>query len=156
MLCALAFKSLMLPLANVKRLRICADWVRIAIGKNTIFEPETCEIGPKIVIWTCPDLPRPVQEDKYLLQTNGNIFLKNYTFPSFVNKEWKGVISGKRKAFPLVCSSTCPPAQVLASPDMSKVRVLVKFRTFRVENWVFDEISRSFCIIFRPGNSWAR
>ena len=39
------------------------------------FEPETCEIRPKVVIWTCPDLPRPVQEDKYLLQTSGNIFI---------------------------------------------------------------------------------
>ena len=24
------------------------------------------EIGPKVGIWTCPDLPRPVQEDKSL------------------------------------------------------------------------------------------
>ena len=23
---------------------------------------ETCEIGGKVLIWTCPDLPRPVQE----------------------------------------------------------------------------------------------
>ena len=30
--------------------------------------------------------------------------------------------------------STCPPGQVLASPDMSKVRVLVQFRTLRVQN----------------------
>ena len=30
------------------------------------YEPETCKIGPKVVIWTCPDLPRPVQEDKSL------------------------------------------------------------------------------------------
>ena len=34
-----------------------------------------CEIGLKVVIWTCPDLPRPVQEDKYLLQTSGNAFI---------------------------------------------------------------------------------
>ena len=30
------------------------------------FGPETCEIEPKVVIWTCPDLPWPVQEDKSL------------------------------------------------------------------------------------------
>ena len=34
-----------------------------------------CEIAPKVVIWSCPDLPTPVQEDKYLLQTSGNIFI---------------------------------------------------------------------------------
>ena len=34
--------------------------------KKPYFEPETCQIGPKVVIWTCPDLPRPVQEDKSL------------------------------------------------------------------------------------------
>ena len=31
----------------------------------------TCQV----VIWTCPDLPRPVQEDKYLLQTSGHAFI---------------------------------------------------------------------------------
>ena len=31
----------------------------------------TCQV----VICTCPDLPRPVQEDKYLLQTSGNTFI---------------------------------------------------------------------------------
>ena len=47
----------------------------------------------------------------------------------FANKRWKGVISGK-KYFRWFAVSTCPPGQVLASPDMSKVRVLVQFRTF--------------------------
>ena len=47
----------------------------MSFRQNTIFEPETCQIGPKVVIWTCPDLPRPVQEDKYLLQTSGNTFI---------------------------------------------------------------------------------
>ena len=43
--------------------------------------------GPaKVVIWSCPDLPRPVQEDKYLLQTSGNIFPRNYTFPFLINQ----------------------------------------------------------------------
>ena len=36
--------------------------------------------------------------------------------------------------------SACPPEQVLASPDISKVRVLVQFRTFRVQNLLFGEI----------------
>ena len=31
--------------------------------QNTIFEPETCEIRLKVGNRTCPDLPRPVQED---------------------------------------------------------------------------------------------
>ena len=31
--------------------------------QNTIFRPETCEIRPKVGNRTCPDLPRPVQED---------------------------------------------------------------------------------------------
>ena len=44
-------------------------------SKYNISGPETCEIGPKLWLWTCPDLPRPVQEDKYLLQTNGNAFI---------------------------------------------------------------------------------
>ena len=26
------------------------------------FGPEACEIGPKVEIWTCPDLPRPVSK----------------------------------------------------------------------------------------------
>ena len=43
--------------------------------QNTIFGPETCEIGPTVLIWTCPELPRPVQEDKYSLQASGNTFI---------------------------------------------------------------------------------
>ena len=55
--------------------------------QNTILGPETCEIGSKVGNRTCPDLPRPVQEDKFLLQTSGFFFLfKNYTFPSYISK----------------------------------------------------------------------
>ena len=56
------------------------------------FEPKTCKFGPKVVIWTCPDLKspdldmsRPVQEDKYLLQTIGNTFI----FSDFTNTYFK-------------------------------------------------------------------
>ena len=38
--------------------------------------------------------------------------------------------------------STCPPGQVLAGPDMTEVRVLVQFRTLRVQKWYYDEIYR--------------
>ena len=51
----------------------------MSFRQNTISGPETCQIGPKVVIWSCPDLPRPVQEDKYLLQTSGNTFFLDFT-----------------------------------------------------------------------------
>ena len=48
-------------------------------------EPKTCKIRPKVRNRTCPDLPRPVQEDKYLLQTSGNIFiLSDFTLFNFL------------------------------------------------------------------------
>ena len=47
-----------------------------------------------------------------------------------------------RKYFRWFAVSTCPPGQVLASPDMSDFRLLVEFCTFRVPNLFFDEISR--------------
>ena len=52
-------------------------WCRIIMSfrQNTISGPETCQIGPKLWLPSCPDLPRPVQEDKYLLQTSGNAFI---------------------------------------------------------------------------------
>ena len=39
---------------------------------------------------------------------------------------------------------------------LQKLHILVKFYMFWVQNSVFEEISKSFCIIFRTGNSWAR
>ena len=48
--------------------------------------------------------------------------------------QWKGVKSEKIKYFRWFAVSTCPPGQVLAGPDMTKVRVLVKSNTFRVQN----------------------
>ena len=53
------------------------------------------------------------------------------------NKRWKGVISGK-KYFRWFAVNTCPLGQVLAGPDMSDFRLLVEFRTFRVQNLVFS------------------
>ena len=55
--------------------------------KKLSFGPEMCEIGPTVVIWTCPDLPRPVQEDKYLLQTSGNSFSKTHIFTQKIIKK---------------------------------------------------------------------
>ena len=34
-----------------------------------------------------------------------------------------------------------PPGQVLAGPDMSDFGLLVRFRMFWVQGWVFDKIS---------------
>ena len=48
--------------------------------------------------------------------------------------------SEKIKVFLWFAVSTCPPGQVLAGPDMTEVRVLVQFGTFRVQKWYFDEI----------------
>ena len=56
--------------------------------------------------------------------------------------------SWKNKYFRWFAVSTCPPGQVLASPDMSKVRVLVQFCMFRVQKWYFDEIYKWFCMAF--------
>ena len=47
-----------------------------------------------------------------------------------------------KKYFRWFAVSTCPPEQVLAGPDMTEVRVLVQFVTFRVQKWYFDEIYR--------------
>ena len=43
----------------------------------------------------------------------------------------------------------------LGGPVMSEVRVLVQFRTLRAQNWLFEVMSHSFGIIFRPENSRA-
>ena len=43
----------------------------------------------------------------------------------------------KYKQKPALLTRTCPPGLVLAGPDMSKSRLLVKFRTLRVQN-IYD------------------
>ena len=66
-----------------------------------------------------------------------NLFSKTHNFVKnnkFANKKGKDVKSEKQKYFRWFAVSTCPPGQVLAGPDMSKSRLLVKFRTFRVQN----------------------
>ena len=62
-------------------------------------------------------------------------FMKNDTFAS---KAWKGVKSEKIKVFPLVCSKYLSS---WTGPDMTEVRVLVQFGTFRVQKWYFDEMT---------------
>ena len=53
-----------------------------------------------------------------------------------------------KKYFRWFAVSTCPPGQVLAGPDMSKSRLLVQFRTFRIQKWYFDEIYKRFYMFF--------
>ena len=59
-------------------------------------------------------------------------------FIKCVNKERKGVKSEKIKVFPLVCSKYLSS---WTGPDMTEVRVLVQFGTFRVQKWYFDEMT---------------
>ena len=40
------------------------------------------------------------------------------------------------------------PHEPADRPDMSEWRVLVEFCMFLIQNWLFEVISRSFCIIF--------
>ena len=49
----------------------------------------------------------------------------------------------------VIVTRTCPPGVALAGPDMSEVRVLIQFRTFRVQNLLFEVISKSFCMALR-------
>ena len=51
-------------------------WCRIIMSfrQNTIFGPETCQIGPKVWDRTCPDLPRLVLLGKFI------IFLEKHWF----------------------------------------------------------------------------
>ena len=75
-----------------------------------------------------------------------NLLIKTHDFiknDKFANNKWKGVISERKKEEKrALLTRTCPPGLVLAGPDMSKSRLLVQFGTFRVQNKVFDEISR--------------
>ena len=60
----------------------------------------------------------------------------------FVNKKGKGVISAERKYKLAMLTRTCPLGLALAGPDMSEFRLLVKFRTFRIEKYLLDVISQ--------------
>ena len=55
----------------------------------------------------------------------------------------------KEKEQPALLTRTCPPGPALAGPDISEFRLLVQFRTFRVQNLLFDVISRWFCMVLR-------
>ena len=79
------------------------------------------------------------------LLMNSHDFMKNN---KFADKRRKGEILQKKK-IRWFAISTCPPGQVLAGPDMSKFRLLVKFCIFRVQNLFFEVISRSFCMVLR-------
>ena len=58
------------------------------------------------------------------------------------NENRKGVISaGNKKEKPALLTRTCPPGLALAGPDMSEVRVSIKFYTLWVQNCLFDVIS---------------
>ena len=59
------------------------------------------------------------------------ILLKDH---KFANKDGKGVISEEqKKEKPALLVRICPPALALAGPDMTEVRLLVQFGTFRVQ-----------------------
>ena len=61
----------------------------LEITSKSKFGTETCKFGPKLWLRSCPDLPRPVQEDKSLSTERAFpffLFLRNYTFPMCINK----------------------------------------------------------------------
>ena len=60
-----------------------------------------------------------------------NTFLKPKTLKYTKNKNTKTILKKKQK--PALLTRTCPPGLALAGPDMSEVRVLVQFCTFRVQ-----------------------
>ena len=57
-------------------------------------------------------------------------------------KNLKGLVSGKKKGKACFGDKDLSSWIGLGGPDMSEVRVLVQFRTFRIQNQVFDEMSR--------------
>ena len=68
--------------------------------------------------------------------------LFNY-FKQFTIKQTKlfgPVRVGARSELGPIWALMGPPGQVFAGPDMSDFRLLVQFRTFRVQNKVFDKI----------------
>ena len=59
----------------------------------------------------------------------------------FANKKWEGVISEKIKAKTCFADKDLSSWMAKVGPDMTEVRVLVKFGTFRVQKWYFDEMT---------------
>ena len=54
------------------------------------------------------------------------------------NKADDFIKSGKIKTFPLCISKFMESRE---GPDMTEVRVLVQFGTFRIQKWYFDEMT---------------
>ena len=65
----------------------------------------------------------------------------------FANKYWKGIISNKNRFADKDLSSWTG----LGGPDMTEVRLLVKFRTFQIPTLIFEVISKSFCMVLHGG-----
>ena len=61
--------------------------------------------------------------------------------PNFSLKACNTYINNGKKGKPALLTRTCPPGLALAGPDMSEVRVLLQFRMFWVQNYVFEVIS---------------
>ena len=89
------------------------------IHQKVSFGSETCQIGPKLWLWTLPGLPRPVQEDKSLSakQVFAFIFFRNHTFPFFINKS---IICCKIILTTQLKSSTAPDSNYLQEETYSK------------------------------------
>ena len=68
-----------------------------------------------------------------------NSLSKTYDFTKMINLliEMERCNFRKNKVFPLVCSKYLSS---WTGPDMTEVRVLVQFGTFRIQKWYFDEI----------------
>ena len=64
-----------------------------------------------------------------------NLLYKTYVFA-------KHIKFAEKKEKPALLTRTCPPGLALAGPDMSTFRLLIQFRTLRVQNLVFHIISK--------------
>ena len=63
------------------------------------------------------------------LLSKTNDFMKNDRFTE------------EKRRKPALLTRTCPPGLAKVGPDMTEVRVLVQFGTFRVQKWYFDEMT---------------
>ena len=68
----------------------------------------------------------------------------------FANNKWKGInYEEKKKGKNRFADKDLSSWTGLGGPDMSEVRLSVQFHTFRVENLLFEVISRWFCVVLR-------
>ena len=78
-----------------------------------------------------------------VLVSKTGFYLFSEIIPFLLLIKGEGVISEKiKKEKPALLTRTCPPGLALANPDMSKFRLLVRFRTSRVKNLLFEIISK--------------